>query len=41
MGNVTIGHDILIPAEPLIVTTECLHCAGRRAGADAGAGAGH
>ena len=41
MGNITIGNPILIPAEPLIVTIESLHCAGRRALADAGAGSGH
>ena len=38
MGNVTMGHPILIPAEPLIVTIERLHCAGWRAWADAGLG---
>ena len=41
MGNVTMGHPILIPAGPLIVTIERLHCAGWRAWADAGAGSGH
>ena len=27
MGNVTIGHLVLTPAEPLALTIECLHCA--------------